>query len=178
MKYLTKIEFYRKCTGPYWRNQQQRWMYLKPVIDILKASNAQSVLELGNNGINLTDNSDTMNFSDRLDKNLTYHIDATKVPWNIPDKKYDFFVALQVFEHLDPKRMKQVDVFNEACRVAKNVVISIPYCWRYKEPLHHNNIGDKIVRRWASYRPFFDTILVKSNRLRKIYWWLTPEGEL
>lgn len=170
MKYITKQEFFKLCeTIPYWKKQESRWRYISPVIEIIKKINPMSVIELGNMGINLTYSSDTMDFVERA--GVTHAHDATKIPWPIQDKKYDVFVALQVFEHLDDKRIKQRDVFNEATRVSKNIIISVPYMWT-KSDKTHDKINDKTVLSWSSGKIPSGTIFIKDRRDRKIYYWL------
>ena len=170
MKYITKQGFFKLCeTIPYWKKQESRWRYISHVIEIIKKANPQNVLELGNMGMNITDSSDTMDIVAR--KGLTYFHDATNIPLPINDKKYDVFVALQVFEHLDDKRIKQRDVFNEAKRVSKNIIISIPYMWT-KSDKTHDKINDKTVLSWSSGKIPSGTIFIKDRRDRKIYYWL------
>jgi hypothetical protein len=172
MTYLNKVHFYRRCKKGYWKGQQRRWDYISIVLNILREAAPRSVLEIGNCGLPLTSISDTMDLYKRFyRKKLTYHQSATKTPWNIPDKKYDFVIALQVFEHLDNKRIKQIDVFNECCRVGNNVIISIPFKWKFSKFSDHGNIDDSLILRWALQRLWYFEKVVGTIRKRKIYWW-------
>lgn len=173
MEYLNKANFYQRCKIGYWKDQQRRWEYIGIVVNILRENSPRSVLEIGNCGLPLTSISDTMDLYYH-DKKLTYHQDAAKTPWDIPGKKYNFVVALQVFEHLDNSRIKQIDVFNECCRVGDNVIISIPYRWKpriFCDGCNHGSINDSTVLRWASQRQWDYEKLTGSKHKRKIYWW-------
>jgi hypothetical protein len=84
-------------------------------------------------------------------RNIFIH-NATDVPWDfIRDKQYDLFLALQVFEHL--KRDKVRGVFAEARRIARNIIISLPYKWNVPSnmlmyPSHHM-IDENTVVEWT-----------------------------
>lgn len=163
MKYLNQEEFMKATAGKvYWNG---RWEYLSIVISLLRKYDAHSILELGTNGLKLAEDSDTMEKVTTVP--ATYHHDATVTPWPIADKQYDFFVALQVFEHFDLKRQKQVQAFSEACRVAKNVILSLPYKWQYSDEMH-NGIDDEVVLRWAGGRKWNESYVAMK---RKIYLW-------
>lgn len=163
MNYLNQQSFLKATAGKvYWNG---RWEYLSIVISLLRKHDAKSILELGTNGLKLAEDSDTMELAKHLP--ATYHHDATVTPWPIADKKYDFFVALQVFEHFDADKKKQVAAFSEAARVAKNIILSLPYQWQYSDALH-NGIDDVVVIRWAGGRKWNESYVAMK---RKIYLW-------
>lgn len=94
--------------------------------------------------------------------------DARQAPWPIDDKRYDLFVALQVFEHL---RDRQNAAFREACRVARHAIISLPIDWVMDDPTDcHHQISHEQALEW--FQPAVPTLVVTGNtgrRTRLIY---------
>jgi hypothetical protein len=89
--------------------------------------------------------------------------DATRVPWPIADRRYDLFVALQVFEHLGDK---QPDAFREVRRVARNAIISLPIDWVMDDPGNcHHMLSQERVLSW--FAPVVPTRIVVGNGGRK-----------
>jgi Methyltransferase domain len=89
--------------------------------------------------------------------------DATRVPWPIADRRYDLFVALQVFEHLGDK---QPDAFREVRRVARNAIISLPIDWVMDDPRNcHHMLSQERVLSW--FAPVVPTRIVVGNGGRK-----------
>jgi hypothetical protein len=163
MKYMTKELFDSQTAGlVYWRD---RWGYTEKVIEILKRYGAKSVLELGTNGFGVCLNSDTMERVDTYKPTVLH--DAVSFPWPIADKQYHFFVALQVFEHLDPERKMQIQAFNECRRIADYIILSLPHKWTRADALH-NNIDEQVVLKWTSGHKWIESYLVG---IRKIYVW-------
>lgn len=113
----------------YWKDLDDRWAYHKRVIEIIQQSgkSSSSALELGSMGISVVKNGHTMDY----DKHIGYYPelqphyihDARNLPWPIPNKYYDWFIALRVFHHLAPF---QKQCFHEARRIAKNVILVVP----------------------------------------------------
>ena len=174
--YLTKETFLSKIAKKtYWVGQRSRWDYIKFVVGIVREISPSMILEIGSNGIPITNISDTMDITTGL--NPTFLHNAAVAPWPIPNKKYDVVIALQVFEHLDVKKVLQKTAFQEARRTSGNVILSLPYLWKIKATDCHFCIDDNVVMKWASGLEPDKTILVKSrNRKggfvqRKIYWW-------
>ena len=90
-----------------------RWEYFRVVIDIVHSLNPSSVLELGPGKHTIVKECDVMlkPEDDRWGRPVNpvhkfYLHDATEKPWPIPDKKYDLFIALQVWEHLSNKQSR------------------------------------------------------------------------
>lgn len=164
MNFLDQKTFTEKALNPYWTKYGNRFAYMRIAIDILKRCNAKSVLELGAKEIPLT-SGDTMD----IIAPATYVVDASIIPWPIKDKQYDFFVALQVFEHLDIKREGQVACFKEAARISKNIIISLPYKWKADEC--HSNIDDQTMLKWSSGLKPSEEYLIDGFLKRKIYFW-------
>lgn len=177
IKYLSRTGLIKRVEGlndVYWNNTWTgRWKYIYPVVNEIKELNPKTILELGAYKINLTSISDNMDLDLKyIDvrnlKNKLYVQDATKLPWNIEDKYYDMFVALQVFEHFENK--KQSRVFNEIIRVSKNAILSFPYKWNKPSDLMHHNIDDEIIRKWTNNVIPKKILLVNhTNRRRIIY---------
>jgi hypothetical protein len=175
MKYITENEFKKKCEKypKYWK--PSRWSYMKHCIEIMKRYNPSKVLEMGTNGISLCLDSQTIGMKDNFDYfNYDFFHDATIAPWPFKDKEYDFFVALQVFEHFDENRKKQIIAFNEAKRISKNILLSLPYNWDRTDK-YHTLINDEIVYTWSSGIKANEVIHIKNKknkcRDRKIYFW-------
>lgn len=153
MYYLTKEKFVKKAVQSgrsYWIKGIHRWDYIGYVVECLKQLKPSTVLELGTGGISLVIFSDIMEKTQKgIDKenlnNKLYIQDATMTPWDIPDKYYDVFVALQVFEHL---KDKQVPVFKEVMRISKNAILSFPYKWKSCNEIH-DSIDDVIIEKWT-----------------------------
>lgn len=113
----------------YWKDLEDRWAYHKRVIDIIRQSGKSyfSALELGSMGISVIKNGHTIDY----DKHISYYSDlqphyihdVRNLPWPIQDNYYEWFIALRVFHHLAPV---QRQCFDEARRVAKNVILVVP----------------------------------------------------
>lgn len=143
LKFITYEDFkslgekYQKDSPPdkdgnyvgYWRDLEDRWSYHKRVVEIMQQSRKFycSALELGSMGISVVKNGHTIDY----DKHINYYPDlqphyihdVRNIPWPIPEKYYDWFVALRVFHHLDPM---QRQCFDEACRIARNIILVVP----------------------------------------------------
>lgn len=141
MEIITEKEFIEQTKlFSYYNN---RWSYYSKTIEIIKRFNPSSFLELGPGPacLELIKNSDTMDIAE----GCTIQHDATKIPWPIQDKKYDLFVALQVWEHLDNK---QKEAFAEVIRISKKAILSFPYKWKTDTSIHRN-IDEKKIKEWA-----------------------------
>jgi hypothetical protein len=171
MNYLTQKDFFYKCkTLKYWKGQESRWNYLSSVVNMAKEITPESILELGSMGVSIADVSHTMDIVPI--PGINYLFNATETPWPISDKVYDIFIALQVFEHLDDKRILQRKVFDEAARVAKNIIISVPFMWKKTRLKNHIGINDKTVLCWASGKePDAEKIFPDMRWPRKVYVW-------
>jgi len=134
-----------------------RWVYFQEVIKIIDEVNPQSVLELGPALFPVVKNADIMRRPEidkwgvPSDMQVTEYLhDASKTPWPIK-KKYDLFIALQVFEHLVDS---QVQAFQEIKRIAKHAVLSLPYKWDCPKdnanyPEHHM-IDESTILEWTN----------------------------
>lgn len=143
---------------PHEEYYQGRWAYFSEVITMVNEVQPTSVLELGPALFTMVKNSDIMHKpeADRWGipsdiKSIEYVHDATECPWPVSDKKYDLFIALQVFEHLVDK---QAEAFQEVKRIAKCAILSLPYKWNCpvdnaNYPEHHM-IDENTILGWTN----------------------------
>lgn len=122
-----------------------RWLYIKKVLEIIKKSQPQSILELGPYNLRIDTESDTMDNDETL-HNITILHDATVVPWPIKDKSYDMFLGLQVLEHLNGQQER---VFQEIKRISNEAIITLPYKWTEDTDDSHNGIDEKVIAKWT-----------------------------
>jgi len=130
-----------------------RWAYLREVIKMVEEIKPQSVLELGPALITVVKNANIMRKPEpdvwgvpSDVHSIEYLHDATKTPWPV-FRKYDLFIALQVFEHL---ANKQAQAFQEVKRIARYAILSLPYQWNCpmdnaNYPEHHMIDENKIL---------------------------------
>lgn len=166
MKFLSEEE-YRAITKEdgYWTDYGDRWEYMRVAINWMQE--AKSVLEIGSMGLPLSGESDMLDMHSFRGLEPTYKHDARVTPWPIPDKTYDYCVALQVWEHLEGK---QEAAFMEAARVARYVILSVPFCWGY--PPDHAGIDDFVVLSWSGRQPLRARVVAGPPE-RKLYLWKT-----
>lgn len=133
LKLLTKDQYdanARANPGSHWAKSSERWVYHHAAIEAvrqLELPDTASVLEMGTMGASIVNGSDTIDYSknrwDFQGFEPTHFHDATDCPWPIKKGSYDLFVALRVWQHLHPH---QKAAFDEAKRVARNIVMVIP----------------------------------------------------
>lgn len=148
---------------PYYKG---RWVYFKKVINIINKLSISSVLELGPYKRPIIHNSDVMDLNDSF-YNLTYHHNAGQVPWPIEDSKYDLFIALQVWEHLNGC---QAEAFKEVMRISKMAILSFPLNWNCPGDFHHG-ITEKQIAEWTLHVKPVKKIKVKTGKTRIIYFY-------
>jgi hypothetical protein len=150
--------------------------------DLIERKELRTALELGPHLRSLIVGADVMdvvrNERLRAEGRQVVH-DATKAPWPFPDKAYDLFVALQVFEHLGTR---QPEAFLEVRRVARNAILSLPIDWVMADPRNcHHLVTEERVLGW--FAPVVPTKVVVGNpghRKRLIYVFEdlpAPDGE-
>ncbi len=141
LNYLTKerlAESAQQIGSGHWdcTPLDRRWDYHHKAITLLRhlhLKNPADVLEMGTMGVQLVQNSHTLDYADRWDfpgKKPTYLHDGRETPWPIADKQYRIFIALRVFQHLVPR---QKEAFLEARRIARRVLIVVDP--RYQNPV-------------------------------------------
>ena len=122
---------------------------------MIERKGLQTALELGPYLRPLIVGADVIDIvhNDRLrsEGRLIVH-DATLAPWPFPDKAYDLFVGLQVFEHLGTR---QPDAFREVRRVARNAILSLPIDWVMANPrnCHHQLTNERVLSWFAPIVP-------------------------
>jgi hypothetical protein len=121
-----------------------RWNYLTRVIKLVEEESPEKVLELGPRSLPVVKGSDTMDFQSHGQK-LTYMHDAKTIPWPVEDKKYDMFIALQVWEHLDGR---QKEAFREVMRTSRTAILSFPYKRHFPGDCHHG-IDEEKIEEWT-----------------------------
>lgn len=159
---ITRGEFLvLEMSHPYYRG---RWEYYGAAVDLIKADRPKSVLELGPHQFSLVKGADVMDRSGAMES-VAYRYDATKTPWPIENKKYDLFVALQVWEHLEGK---QQEAFSEVMRVSRRAILSFPYKWDCPGDCHHA-IDDEVIGKWTKR-----TAPKKTSQVgpRKLYYYV------
>lgn len=163
-----KYREYLSLTKKHPKYYTGRWEYLFLIQGLVDFVNPLTVLELGPAFYPLIRESDTMDIRARGSFTPTFLWDATKVPWPIKDKRYDLFLASQVWEHLDNK---QSLAFLEAKRIARNIILSFPYKWQVEDSIHRN-IDEKKIVEWTNGEipRFISQPIGHSNRQRIIYW--------
>lgn len=120
--------------GPHWMGAGKRWSYHAQAakwIDKLKLSDANKILEIGCMGVQVVQDSITMDY-DAAKNNKdwitngfksTYIHDAKNMPWPFEKKRFDMVIALRVLHHLVPK---QKEVFLEIKKVSKKLILVVP----------------------------------------------------
>jgi hypothetical protein len=180
---LSEREFAEMTSAyPYYTG---RWTYtavaLAQAADLIRRRGLQTALELGAPVRPVIIGAAVMDITARpeLDPSvaITVH-DAKRVPWPYPDRAFDLFVGLQVFEHLGDR---QPEAFREVRRVARHAVISLPIDWVMADPTNkHHQIPHERVLSW--FAPIVPTRVVegsggKRRRLVYVFEDLTPPDE-
>jgi hypothetical protein len=125
-----------------------RWIYYNEVIQMICRNkyNINNAIELGAMKMPVISGCDTIDIEPEY--HPIYLMDASITPWKI-EKKYDLFIGLQVLEHLGGN---QNNVFKEIKRIAKNIIISLPYNWNCPGDCHHG-ITEKTIKGWTGQEP-------------------------
>jgi len=172
MSYLTREIFLKKVEesgSKYWQEgKNYRWQYMSYVIDILKeiCPDDSKLIEAGTSGMPLSDKSYLFEFpKHNLDifPYMTCGSESGDLCGTIPNKHFDCFVALQVWEHLD----NQPAAFQEVMRIAKSAVLSFPYKWTWGDARHKGIDGKKIEKWTCGVVP--ESIKIINHRA--VYYW-------
>jgi hypothetical protein len=139
---MTRVEFksLEKLDGYY----KGRWAYFEKIVGLINKLDFNSVLELGPYRKPMVQGSDQMDIG-KARPGLTYRHDATVTPWPMEDKKYDLFIALQVWEHLGDK---QQEAFKEVMRISRKAILSFPLNWNCPGDMHHG-ITEDMIAEWT-----------------------------
>jgi len=170
---VTRSEFEELAKrDPYYRGRSRYFGTAAAVAgDMILRLQLRSALELGPNVRPLIVGADVMDRIPRPDVRSAGRFvlhDATVVPWPIVKRRYDLFVALQVFEHLGSS---QPAAFAEVRRIARHAIISLPIDWQMDDPRNpHHGISHDVVLSW--FAPIVPTRVIVGNpgsRQRLIY---------
>ena len=142
-----------------------RWPYYSKVIDWLRELRFDSVLELGPYKLPVVAGGHTMD--KRRHVSPTYLHDATEIPWPVPDRRYDLFIALQVWEHLGGT---QCLAFDEVTRIADHAILSFPLRWHCPHNRTHHNITEERIAFWTRHTTPVRHTVVRSGRLDRIIY--------
>jgi hypothetical protein len=182
---ITYQDFEEMLQGPQGPYYTGRWEYFKEVLKIIQQERINTVLELGPGFLPIVKNSDIMLSPEedqfgrpaKIRGQVIVH-DATSKPWPINDQKYDLFIALQVWEHLDNKQSR---AFREVMRISKMAILSFPYLWEGGEakPSHraHRGIDKELITDWTLHLSPENVIEIPrtgsefSKGPRLIYFW-------
>jgi Methyltransferase domain len=157
---------------PYYRN---RWGYMSTALleaaRLITTDDISTALELGAPvrpilvGAQVMDKTKRPEYDDSIP--ATTH-DAMDVPWPFPDKAFDLFLALQVFEHL---KDRQRDAFLEVRRIARHAILSLPIDWVMDDPRNcHHMISEERALSWfAPVAPSRTIEHVTGRRKRLIF---------
>ena len=170
---VTRSEFEELASrDPYYRGRRRYFGTAAAVAgDMILRLQLSSALELGPNVRPLIVGADVMDRIPRPDVRSTGRFvlhDATVIPWPIADRRYDLFVALQVFEHLGSA---QPAAFAEVRRIARHAIISLPIDWEMDDARNpHHGLSHDVVLSW--FAPTVPTRVIVGNpgyRQRLIY---------
>lgn len=139
--------------------------------DLIARHGLTTALELGPNVQPLVVAADVMDIAKRAGLRAAGRVivhDATRAPWPVPDRAYDLFVALQVFEHLGTG---QPAAFREVRRVARDAMLSLPIGWVMDDPrnCHHQLTEERVLGWFAPVVPTRRVVCDPGRRTRVIY---------
>jgi len=166
--FLTKKSFekkVKKLDHEYWNEgYSYRWDYMSYVIETLKKIGAKNICESGSFYIPLNSKSTLLeNAKEELVNDRGEVHDLNDIPYPFEDDEFDCFVALQVWEHIE----NHPHAFEEACRISKNVILSIPYMWDWGDDMH-KGIDDEKILSWVSGKKWDEEKIIHR---RKILLW-------
>lgn len=151
------------CAKFHWNYSTNRWKYHLKTIDIIKSldiiSNPKEVLEAGTMGIQIIQDSDTIDYKEKWnikEMNNTYTHNLLNIPWPIRDNQYKIFIALRVFHHLQPKIKECIQ---EAQRISKYVILTIP-----QETIPRHKIDNYINGYYKIYNAPYGPIYLLYNK--------------
>ena len=173
LTHKTFLHKVRQLNSPYWNEgAAYRWEYMSHAIDIMKKYKAAEICEAGASDIPLYSRSVLIEYTKRkvsgnmgpyLMGNKSYKHDLNYAPYPFVTKKFDFFVALQVWEHLDCQHI----AFNEVKRISRHAILSFPYMWKHGDGRHRGIDQARIARWTCGVKP----VSIKQIRDRIVYVW-------
>lgn len=159
LTYETYCEKIKKLNENYWLNSKDtRWKYIHYVIELAKSLKISSICEAGANGIPLNNTSYLLTYPEHDLNNL----DLSKFK-----EKFDLFIALQVWEHLE----NQQKAFENVCEISKKIILSFPYKWKTGDE-QHKKIDDEKIAEWTcNLKPTSTKEILCGKLIRKVYYW-------
>lgn len=143
---------------PYYR---RRWPYMRSAIKIAQTTKPRTILEIGSVDLPLFRGSTTMDVRRHGKFVPDIEHDAKRTPWPFDKGEFDLLIALQVWEHLGKR---QPQAFDEAARVANNILLSLPLEWKTApDNCHYMITRDKIVKKWARRKPNVEKVVAEPN---------------
>lgn len=165
--YLTHTAYLNRIANmnsKYWNEgKKYRWQYMSYVIDALQIMGAKKTIEAGASGMPLNSDSYMFDYPQHDLNKIPYAMKTDSGGIIIPDKHFDAFLALQVFEHLD----RQAEAFKEVMRISKAAILSFPYKWTWGDKRHRGIDGKKIEKWTCGVEP----VSIKIINHRAIYIW-------
>lgn len=146
----------------------------------------QTVLEVGPYNLPVYPDCDVLDVADwsvRMDcasaPKPKYLHDAGQVPWPVK-KRYDLLIAMQVWEHLgfigdhlpgeNPFNVAQSLAFREAWRIAKRIVLTVPFGIHRHADIRHLLVTEGVIAEWTCHAP---AVYVEDVGPRRIMVWET-----
>jgi len=163
-KFITRHEYESPIEGKWAGYNERRWRYVKRVIErIGRLGGIERVLELGAGPgcRSIVIGADTMDNEKDFKPSILH--DAGSVPWPIPDKHYDLFLALQVFEHLNGR---QIEAFQEVRRVAHHAILTLPHMCRTTA----HRIDEKTYLTWFGKWDEIELVYEGSCKKKMLYF--------
>lgn len=149
-----------------------RWSYYRKVIEIIdniKISQPDEVLEIGTVGLQVVPGSHTLdqggNQWNYKNKSQTYTHDIKEIPWPLV-KKYKVIVALRVWHYL---ATQQEAAFIEAKRLCDHLILVVPRQSRYKDGVQESyGITLQQFLTWNNSNP---PNIFETTALGDLYYW-------
>lgn len=150
------------------------YLYVQKMVATL-ARRAKSIIDVGSHDTSICETFDWIPKIHSLDIVKPYSSERVKgIKMNFfdfyPDEKYDFAVCLQVLEHIPDVQ----DFSKKLLKVAKSVLISVPYKWPEGSSKYHCNdpVDEEKLALWFGRKPDYKVVVkeplepgVKSRRL-------------
>lgn len=165
LTHKTFIDRVEKSNSNYWKEGKvYRWEYMSYVIEQARTLGGNKIIEAGASGMPLNDESFLFDLP-FYDLNKPFPDILT--PVDAYHNRYDIFIALQVWEHLD----NQASAFQEVMRISKSAILSFPYKWKHGDS-RHRNIDDEKISAWTCG---VEPISIKHIKNRVVYVWRFTE---
>lgn len=166
-KYIKQVNNYRYAfsadgNNEHWQTADHRWEYHGRVVNMVRAIEFKTILEIGTMGVKIWDDSDTLDCEVykewRLIDRPTYIHDLEVLPYPIEDKKYDITIALRVFHHIKEDLSL---CLKELMRISSHVIWSLPsgFAYEFIDSVKHKphiiecDVFDTVILYWKNKIP-------------------------